>query len=323
MIKYYRVLLRFRKKVFLLGKHGTLLFKKSMPFLFVATVSSLFYLLCLKLGSMDFFHYLISKMGFSLGSRVLLSRGLGCEGWLLLILAAFGIFDGTILNMTGGNETVNQGPHRGDAGPSSILNDESDSESWRKYLNSSSSTEGNAASQPSTARAPNEGGHQATSQPTGTGDDHSHSSGTKLPLPSTDSSPVPSIGNRGESWIDNHFGTGSHSQADASSSPPAQGQPTQPAPASAASDSMHHSPPFPTKKEVESELDRFLSSFSKRKARADFIINTEGLHHASPEKLAKIMEMMETISNGPNKPNSGRKASELLIKQIKKWAEGG
>lgn len=32
-------------------------------------------------------------------------------------LAAFGIFDGTIMNMTGGNETVNQGPHRGDAGP--------------------------------------------------------------------------------------------------------------------------------------------------------------------------------------------------------------
>lgn len=147
---------RFRKKVFLLGKHGTLIFKKSMPFLFVATVSSLFDLLCLKLGSMDFFHYLISKIGFSLGSRVLLSRGLGCEGWLLLvlILAAFGIFDGTILNMTGGNDTVNQGPHRGDAGPSSIQNDESDSESWRKYLNCSSSTEGNAAPEPSTDRTP-------------------------------------------------------------------------------------------------------------------------------------------------------------------------
>lgn len=43
-------------------------------------------------------------------------------------------------------ETVNQGPHRGDAGPSSIKNDESDSESWRKFLNRSSSTEGNAAS---------------------------------------------------------------------------------------------------------------------------------------------------------------------------------
>ena len=50
---------------------------------------------------MDFFHALLEKVGFSLGSRVLLSRGLGCEGWLLLvfILSAFGIFDGTIRNM--------------------------------------------------------------------------------------------------------------------------------------------------------------------------------------------------------------------------------
>lgn len=129
MIKYYRVLRRFRKKVFLLGKHGTLICKKSVPFLFVATVSSLLYLLCLKLGAMDFFQSLLSKMGCSLGSRVLLSRGLGCEGWLLLvlILSAFGIFDGTIMNMTGGKETINQGPHRGDAGPSSIQKYPSDS----------------------------------------------------------------------------------------------------------------------------------------------------------------------------------------------------
>lgn len=58
-------------------------------------------------------------------------------------LAAFGIFDGTIMNMTGGNETVNQGPHRGDAGPSSIQNSESDSGSWRKYLTLSSEIEVN------------------------------------------------------------------------------------------------------------------------------------------------------------------------------------
>ena len=130
MIKYYRVLRRLSQKVFLLGKHGgTLLFKKSMPFLFVATMSSLLYLLCLKLGAMDFFQSLLSKMGCSLGSRVLLSRGLGCEGWLLLvlILSAFGIFDGTLMNMTGGKETINQGPHRGDAGPSSIQKSPSDS----------------------------------------------------------------------------------------------------------------------------------------------------------------------------------------------------
>ena len=45
--------------------------------------------------------------------------------------------------MTGGNETVNQGPHRGDAGPSSIQNSESDSGSWRKYLTLSSEIEVN------------------------------------------------------------------------------------------------------------------------------------------------------------------------------------
>ncbi|WJZ97153.1 hypothetical protein VitviT2T_015782 [Vitis vinifera] len=102
MIKYYRVLRRLSQKVFLLGtRGGTLLFNKAMPLLFVATMSSLLYLICMKLGSMDFFQSFLSKIGCSLGSRVLLSRGLGCEGWLLLvlILSAFGIFDGTIRNM--------------------------------------------------------------------------------------------------------------------------------------------------------------------------------------------------------------------------------
>lgn len=141
MIKYYRILRRFRKNV--LRKNGTLLFKKSILFLFVATVSSLFYLLCLQL---NFFQFPLSKIGCSLGSRVLfsLSRGLGCEGGLLLvfILIAFGIVDETIMNMTG--ETVNQGPHRGDAGSYSTENSEADSGSWRQYLNLSSDKEENA-----------------------------------------------------------------------------------------------------------------------------------------------------------------------------------
>lgn len=100
-IKYYRVLRRVRKKVLLWGKHGgTLLFKKSMPFLFLATISSLLYLICIKLGSMDFFQSLLSKMGCSLGSRVLLGRGLGCEGWLLLVLI-LSCVDCTTFNMMG------------------------------------------------------------------------------------------------------------------------------------------------------------------------------------------------------------------------------
>lgn len=46
---------------------------------------------------------------------------------MVLILSAFGIFNGTILNMAGGNETIHQGPHRGDASPSSIQKSPSDS----------------------------------------------------------------------------------------------------------------------------------------------------------------------------------------------------
>lgn len=71
MIKYYlnRVLRRLSKKVFLLG--GTLICKKSVPFLFVATVSSLLYLLCLKLERMDWFQTLFSRVGVSLGGRAL------------------------------------------------------------------------------------------------------------------------------------------------------------------------------------------------------------------------------------------------------------
>lgn len=54
--------------------------KKSVPFLFVATVSSLLYLLCLKFNLMDFFHALLERVGFSLGGRALsfALRGLGC-----------------------------------------------------------------------------------------------------------------------------------------------------------------------------------------------------------------------------------------------------
>lgn len=166
-IKYYRVLRRVRKKVWLWGKHGgTLLFQKSMPFLFLATISSLLYLFCFKLGSMDFFQSLLLKMGCSLGSRVLLNRGLG---WLLLVffLSAFGIFDGTIMNMTGGNETINQGPHRGDAGPSSIQSDsliahasseeDSDKELFFTPRQSVSSASSSSTSTPGIDSSPNNG----------------------------------------------------------------------------------------------------------------------------------------------------------------------
>ena len=51
--------------LFLLGtRSGTLLFNKAMPLLFVATMSSLLYLICMKLGSIDFFQSFLSKIFF-------------------------------------------------------------------------------------------------------------------------------------------------------------------------------------------------------------------------------------------------------------------
>lgn len=68
MRKSYRVLNILRKKFFLLFKREvTLICKKSVPFFFVATVSSLIYLLCLKLEMMDWFETLLSKVGLSSG----------------------------------------------------------------------------------------------------------------------------------------------------------------------------------------------------------------------------------------------------------------
>lgn len=83
-----------------------------------------------------------------MGSRVLLSRGLSCEGWLLLllILSALGIFDGTIMNMAEGKETSNQGPHRDDAGPSSIKESPPDDLISNTSRELSTSLEGHASS---------------------------------------------------------------------------------------------------------------------------------------------------------------------------------
>lgn len=221
-----------------MGKHGTLIFKKSMPFLFVATVSSLFYLLCLKLGSMDFFQSLLSKMGRSLGSRVLLSRGLGCEGGLLLvlILAAFGIFDETIMNMTGGNETVNQGPHRGDAGSYSTDNSEADSGSCRQYLNLSSDKEENAGPSESSSSWRKYLNLSSDKEEKA----ESEASTARVPQPSTSSS-------WSGSWIEK--------SPEGSSAAPNQGQQPQGAPeASTGTSSRAHQPAGPSQSEAGGPL---------------------------------------------------------------------
>ncbi|KAM7249835.1 hypothetical protein ACFE04_019614 [Oxalis oulophora] len=89
IIKYYRLLRRFNKRVFLLGKHGNLICKKLVPFLFVGTVSSLLYLLCLKMNLVYYFWPLLSRIGFSMGSRALaffVSRCFPLEGGMALAI---------------------------------------------------------------------------------------------------------------------------------------------------------------------------------------------------------------------------------------------
>ena len=54
-------------------------------FLIIIPLLGVFYLLCLKLGFLDFFQSLLYKIGFSLGSRVL-SFALGLAGGLALAI---------------------------------------------------------------------------------------------------------------------------------------------------------------------------------------------------------------------------------------------
>lgn len=76
------------KKIVGMGKLCTIC-KKSVPFLFAATVSSLVYLLYFHFQFhffFDLFNALLSKVGFSLGGRALsfALRGLGCSAGLAL-----------------------------------------------------------------------------------------------------------------------------------------------------------------------------------------------------------------------------------------------
>lgn len=59
-----------------------------MPFLFVGTVYALLYIIFLHLGTLDFVHSLLEKVGFSLGGRALsfFLRGLGCGGSLVVAI---------------------------------------------------------------------------------------------------------------------------------------------------------------------------------------------------------------------------------------------
>ncbi len=162
MIRYYQVLRRLSLKVFLLGYNGgTLLFLKKMPFLFVATMCSLFYLLCLKLGFMAFLISFLSQVMILLGGRALfyLLINRGCPGFLASAIAFFVRI--VISNEAPPSLGKMVLPAETEAGESS------NSESWRKYL--SSDKEGKAESDASTAQnqatGRNDAGPSSVEQP--------------------------------------------------------------------------------------------------------------------------------------------------------------
>lgn len=81
--------------------------------------------------------------------------------------------------------------------------------------------------------------------------------------------------------------------------------------------------PVPTKEEVENELFTFLSSFGSRDVRKNVLektISRLDLNVASPEKRAKISQLMQELSKTKF---SAYEAKEALIKQIKAWEKGG
>lgn len=81
--------------------------------------------------------------------------------------------------------------------------------------------------------------------------------------------------------------------------------------------------PFPTKEEVERELFTFLSSFGSRDARKNVLkaaISKLDLNIASPEKRAKISQLMQELSKTKF---SAYEAKKALVQEIKKWEKGG
>lgn len=174
---------------------------------------------------------------------------------------------------------------------------------WRQYLNLSAENEGDSAPEPSTARAPvREEAHEPSTSSTWSG-----------------------------SWIGRWFnreGAPNEGGHEATSQPTGvmeQAGPSRIAPPGASSTGLGPQPAaFPTKEEVESKVDPWLSSFSHIKARADFVMRIKDeldLRHASPETLGEIVELMDDISNDPNRPSSGREAAKLLMKKLKSRGE--
>ena len=219
---------------------------------------SLLFSFCLKIGWIDFyfFHALVDKVGFSLGSRAIsfALRGVGSSGGIALAILFFA-------SLTAEDAPGHQMAHSGD-GDREVTS--SSSGNWRQYLNLSSDKEGDSSPDPSTARAPNQGQQQeAVVQPTAS------------PSSSTGVGPTLAL------------------------------------------------------EQVRARLASFLASFSRIKPKPSFLRSTEeelGIAHASQEKLTKIAQTIDRLTDGPNRPNSGQNAKALLTMEVEEWSkanEGG
>jgi len=173
-------------------------------------------------------------------------------------------------------------------------------------------------------------------------------SGTRLPLPETDSSPLSSLGSFSSvGWADSSFGEVSsagerHGVANTPGQQPAAtlpvGQPAahpvaeQPVPAQepepantslgaqearpAGEDGGSANAAPPTSDQVKESLRAFLNQFRKRKVNDSFLNNAArdlDLERATPEKLQKLLSIMEELSNDSRRrPNSGQNAAAQL-----------
>ena len=180
-------------------------------------------------------------------------------------------------------------------------------------------------------------------------------SGTRLPLPETDSSPLSSLGSFSSvGWADSSFGEVSsagerHGVANTPGQQPAAtlpvGQPAahpvaeQPVPAQepepantslgaqearpAGEDGGSANAAPPTSDQVKESLRAFLNQFRKRKVNDSFLNNAArdlDLERATPEKLQKLLSIMEELSNDSRRrPKSGQNAAAQLYMDIIDW----
>lgn len=204
--------------------------------------------------------------------------------------------------------------------------DSTNSGSWRDFINLSPERDsvGDGSNEPAAEILP----AQLPPQPC------SNEPATRptLPLPAREESPVPSISSQGDSWISGYYGN----RGEAASSGAAQEAGTSAAaPHPHPEETQNEAPPLaqealpqqlnaPSVLQLRRKVDHFTSSFNRISMRSDYWL---GLYEklqfgeSSPARRAQILEGMRIISSlqGEDKPRSGKKAGDALIRFIQEW----